>query len=246
MRSFRVARDARDVLIVGAGDGGRLVVREMVRNPQLRLRPVGFVDDDPRKQRTKDEHGLKVLGTTETEQLPRVLDEAEPDEVIIAIPRRPAPSAPASSPPAASAASRCARCRPCSSCSGRVGQLQVTRQLREVQVEDVLGREPVRDGARARRRLPDRRGRAGDRRRRLDRQRAVPPDRPRRPRAAWSWSTTPRTTCSRSTASSRRSVTFAPPCPCSPTARRRSACARSSPSTARRSSSTPRPTSTSR
>ena len=50
------------MLIVGGGDGGRLVVRELVRNPQLRLRPVGFVDDDPRKQGIKDEHGLKVLG----------------------------------------------------------------------------------------------------------------------------------------------------------------------------------------
>ena len=64
VRSFRVAKGARDVLIVGGGDGGRLVVRELVRNPQLRLRPVGFVDDDPRKQGMKDEYGLKVLGTT--------------------------------------------------------------------------------------------------------------------------------------------------------------------------------------
>ena len=77
------------MLIVGGGDGGRLVVRELVRNPQLRLRPVGFVDDDPRKQGIKDEHGLKVLGTTSAEDLARVLDEAEPDEVVIAIPSAP-------------------------------------------------------------------------------------------------------------------------------------------------------------
>ena len=65
VRSFRVAKGARDVLIVGGGEGGRLVVRELVRNPQLRLRPVGFVDDDPRKRGIKDEYGLKVLGTTD-------------------------------------------------------------------------------------------------------------------------------------------------------------------------------------
>src|SRR5450755_3098233 len=64
VRSFRVGKGARNVLIVGGGQGGRLVVRELVRNPQLRLRPVGFVDDDPRKQGSKDEHGFKVLGTT--------------------------------------------------------------------------------------------------------------------------------------------------------------------------------------
>ena len=69
VRSFRVAKGARDVLVVGGGSGGRLVVRELVRNPSLRLRPVGFVDDDPRKQGTKDEHGLKVLGPTSSEDL---------------------------------------------------------------------------------------------------------------------------------------------------------------------------------
>ena len=89
MRSFRCAKGARDVLIVGGGDGGRLVVRELIRNPQLRLRPVGFVDDDPRKLGIKDEHGLKVLGTTSSEDLARVLDEVEPDEVVIAIPSAP-------------------------------------------------------------------------------------------------------------------------------------------------------------
>ena len=49
-------KDARSVLIVGAGDGGRLVLREILRNPDLGLRPVGFVDDDPRKR------GMRVDG----------------------------------------------------------------------------------------------------------------------------------------------------------------------------------------
>src|SRR5437588_1651243 len=73
VRSFRVEHGARDVLIVGGGDGGRLVARELARNPGLKLRPVGFVDDDPRKQGTKDEYGLKVLGTTSAEDLDRIL-----------------------------------------------------------------------------------------------------------------------------------------------------------------------------
>jgi FlaA1/EpsC-like NDP-sugar epimerase len=145
VRSFRVSKGARDVLIVGGGDGGRLVARELARNPQLRLRPVGFVDDDPRKQGMKDEYGLKVLGTTSAEDLARILDEVEPDEVIIAI-----PSAPGT-----------VRARVVTACRERgipvrttptvfellkdgSGQLRVTRQLREVRVEDILGREPVR------------------------------------------------------------------------------------------------------
>jgi len=145
VRSFRVAKGARDVLIVGGGDGGRLVVRELVRNPELRMRPVGFVDDDPRKLGMKDEHGLKVLGTTETDDFARVLDEAEPDEVVIAI-----PSAPGT-----------VRARVVTACRQRgipvrtmptvfellqdgAGHMRVMRQLREVRVEDMLGREPVR------------------------------------------------------------------------------------------------------
>jgi len=145
VRSFRAAKGARDALIVGGGDGGRLVVRELIRNPQLRLRPVGFVDDDPRKLGMKDEHGLKVVGTTDSDDLARVLDEVEPDEVVIAI-----PSAPGT-----------LRARVVAACRGRgipvrtmptvfellkdsMGHLNVTRQLREVRVEDILGREPVR------------------------------------------------------------------------------------------------------
>jgi len=145
VRSVRAAKGARDVLIVGGGDGGRLVVRELTRNPQLRLRPVGFVDDDPRKQGMKDEHGLKVLGTTDSDDLARILDEVEPDEVVIAI-----PSAPGT-----------LRGRVVAACRERgipvrttptvfellkdsAGHLNVARQLREVRVEDILGREPVR------------------------------------------------------------------------------------------------------
>ena len=138
-------KNARDVLIVGGGDGGRLVVRELLRNPELRLRPVGYVDDDPRKRGIKDpEHGLRVLGTTSASDLERVLDEVEPDEVVIAI-----PSAPGT-----------VRARVVTSCRDRgipvrtlptvfellrdgSGQMHVTRQLREVRVEDMLGREPV-------------------------------------------------------------------------------------------------------
>jgi FlaA1/EpsC-like NDP-sugar epimerase len=84
---FRAApRGRRNVLIVGAGQGGRLVCQELSRNADLGLHPVGFVDDDPLKQRLRFE-GVRVRGTTR--ELPQILDEAEPDEVIIAIPSAP-------------------------------------------------------------------------------------------------------------------------------------------------------------
>jgi FlaA1/EpsC-like NDP-sugar epimerase len=138
LRGFRARRDARTVLIVGAGDGGRLVLRELLRNAQLGLSPVAFVDDDPRKQRLRLD-GVRVRGTTA--ELPRVLDELEPDEVIIAIPSAPG----------------VLRMRVVTACRARGipvrtlptvfellrGGIDLTRQVREVQVEDVLGREPV-------------------------------------------------------------------------------------------------------
>src|SRR6202041_2818140 len=139
---FRGVREGeRGVLIVGAGDGGRLVVREIVRNRELGLVPVGFLDDDPRKQALRID-GVKVLGGTEAD-LPRILEDSEPDEVIIAI-----PSAPGST-----------RARVVRECRTRGipvrtlptvfellqsrGANTIARQVREVRVEDVLGREPV-------------------------------------------------------------------------------------------------------
>jgi len=53
----------REVLIVGAGEAGQLVGKEMQRSPELEHVPIGFVDDDPRKRGMRI-LGLKVLGTT--------------------------------------------------------------------------------------------------------------------------------------------------------------------------------------
>ena len=114
LRGSRPRKGARTVLIVGAGDGGRLLLREIMRNPELGYRPVGFIDDDPRKQGARIDRGLEVLGTTR--ELGRVLDDVEPQEVLIAIPSAPGRCGGRWSPPAATAACRCGRCRPCSSC----------------------------------------------------------------------------------------------------------------------------------
>jgi len=138
-RGAMLERAGHEVLIVGAGNGGQQVAAELRRNPGLRSAPVGFVDDDPRKQGMRVA-GYKVLGTTS--DLPRVLDAVKPDEVIIAIPSAPG----------------ILRQRVVTSCRERAipvrmlpttfellsGGATLMRQVREVQVEDVLGREPVR------------------------------------------------------------------------------------------------------
>ncbi len=132
-----VAR-GKEVIVVGAGDAGRLIVQEMQRSRMLDYTPIGFVDDDARKRHTRI-MGVRVLGTID--ELPRILREHRPDEVLIAMP----------------------------SVSGEVrrrifetaqqlrivvktlpglyeliaGDLNLAGQIRPVQVEDVLGREQV-------------------------------------------------------------------------------------------------------
>src|SRR5271154_6997481 len=88
LAAFRGGRKGeRSVLIGGAGDGGRLVLREIDRNRELGLTPVGFLDDDTGKHGLRID-GVRVRGNTE-DDLPRILEESEPDEVIIAIPSAP-------------------------------------------------------------------------------------------------------------------------------------------------------------
>src|SRR5205814_9103679 len=77
-----VAR-GKEVIVVGAGDAGRVIVQEMQRSRMLNYTPIGFVDDDARKRHTRI-LGVRVLGTID--ELPRVLREHRPDEVLIAMP----------------------------------------------------------------------------------------------------------------------------------------------------------------
>jgi FlaA1/EpsC-like NDP-sugar epimerase len=131
-------RGRRSVLVIGAGSGGQMVVREMQLNPNLGARPIGFLDDDPRKRGMRA-LGLKVLGSTD--EIGNVLDRKTPDQVLIAIP----------SAPGTLRAKVVAECRDRNIQVQTLptvfellrGGVQLTRQLREVQVEDVLGREPV-------------------------------------------------------------------------------------------------------
>jgi FlaA1/EpsC-like NDP-sugar epimerase len=77
---------SRRVLVVGAGDAGALVVREMQKNPDLPLTPICFLDDDQDKQRQQI-HGVPVVGTLG--DLARTIDTRRIEEVIIAIPSAP-------------------------------------------------------------------------------------------------------------------------------------------------------------
>jgi len=132
-----VAR-GKEVIVVGAGDAGRLIVQEMQRSRMLRYTPIGFVDDDPRKRNTRI-MGVKVLGTLA--DLPHVLRERKPDEVLIAMPsvsgevrRRIVETAQESRIPVKTLPGLYELIS---------GDLGLAGQIRPVQVEDVLGREQV-------------------------------------------------------------------------------------------------------
>jgi len=73
----------RRVLIMGAGDAGAMIAREMRKNAELGLEPVGFIDDDPTKQHMHS-HDVPVLGTRS--DIPSVVQEYKISQVIIAMP----------------------------------------------------------------------------------------------------------------------------------------------------------------
>jgi FlaA1/EpsC-like NDP-sugar epimerase len=136
-QSGLVAR-GREVLIVGAGDAGQLIIRELQRSKLLDSTPIGLVDDDPRKRGMRL-HGVRVLGTTA--ELPQILRNNRPDEVLIAI-----PSAPGATRRRVVEVARQENI-PVKTLPGLYelleGDLDLAEQIRPVQVEDLLGRQPV-------------------------------------------------------------------------------------------------------
>ncbi len=129
---------ARRALIVGAGDAGALVARELQKNSQVNLLAVGFVDDNPTKQHQQI-YGIPVVG--KLTEMARLLDNHRIDEVIIAI-----PSAPGSVIRTVADVCRL-KGIPFRTMPGIYellgGKVSVSR-LRDVDITDLLRREPAR------------------------------------------------------------------------------------------------------
>ncbi len=87
--SRRVYRDATHhasetrVLIYGAGDAGESLVRALKHGPANGFKPVGFIDDDPRKTGLRI-HGMRVLGGRQ--HLSRIVADVAPHVVLLAMP----------------------------------------------------------------------------------------------------------------------------------------------------------------
>ena len=79
-------KDMKRVLIIGAGEAGVMVCKEMVKNPQLRLKPIGFLDDDKNKL-NQEVNSVRVLGLISNIDL--IIDRYYVDMVLFAIPSAP-------------------------------------------------------------------------------------------------------------------------------------------------------------
>jgi FlaA1/EpsC-like NDP-sugar epimerase len=125
------------VLIVGAGEAGEMLVRDLKRKHREQYTPVAFVDDHARRQ-GRDIHGIPVLGTVE--DIVRLSEERAVDLIMLAIPS-------AGSRQLRRAVEQCERTGLPFRYVPRLkdlisGKIKVN-ELREVCIEDLLGRNPV-------------------------------------------------------------------------------------------------------
>ncbi len=135
---LRPAGSGKRALVIGAGDAGALVVRELQKSSQLNLTPIGFLDDDPAKQKHAI-HGVTVIGTIS--DLPSIIDLHRVNEVIIAI-----PSAPGQLVRTVNDVCRLKgiSSRTVPGIYELIGGKVSVNRLREVDITDLLRREPVR------------------------------------------------------------------------------------------------------
>ncbi len=128
---------APKLLVIGAGNAGENVVREILRMPVLRYRVVGFLDDDSTKLHSRI-HGIEVLGRVD--QVSQLCEEHAVDEILIAIP----------------SASRDRLRRVVELCQGAnirfktvpalsdlISGKASVKEIRDVDINDLLGRPPV-------------------------------------------------------------------------------------------------------
>ncbi len=134
----KAVKDMKRALIIGAGDAGAIVCREIMRNPQLRLKPVGFVDDDAKKA-NQEIYGIKVLGSIDKTEY--CIRRYGIEAVLFAI-----PSAPGNVVRRVSNICR-EKHIPFRTMPGIYellgGQININR-LRNVEITDLLRRDPVR------------------------------------------------------------------------------------------------------
>lgn len=132
-----ISQNDQRVLIVGAGLAGESLVRDLLRKTENHYIPVAFVDDDPKKQ-GREVHGIRVAGVCA--DIPEIVKRWGVDMILIAVPsakaidmRRIAAICESTQKPV----------RTLPGMNDLVSGLVSVKNLREVSLEDLLGRDPV-------------------------------------------------------------------------------------------------------
>jgi FlaA1/EpsC-like NDP-sugar epimerase len=130
-------RDAKRMVIIGAGDCGEQIFRELRGNRDLGYRVVGFIDDNPKKHQLKI-HGTSVIGSVD--QLDMVARDFQVDEFLIAIPS-------ANGAQMRRIVDRCKACGVVYKTIPSYGELLdgkvSVKTIRDVAYRDLLGREMI-------------------------------------------------------------------------------------------------------
>jgi len=130
-------KDSKRVLIFGAGEAGVIIVKEMKMHPELKSTPVAIIDDDIFKQGKKI-NGVPIVG--QRKDIVKVVEKKQIDEIIIATPS-------ASKKDINEIFAECSKTQ-CKvkilpSVSQLIDESVVLQRVRDVNIEDLLGREPV-------------------------------------------------------------------------------------------------------
>lgn len=137
LTSFENDSCKKRVLIIGGGEAGSIVIREMYNNPQIHRCPVAVIDDNPEKHGKKI-NGVPIVGSRE--DIYRVVREKKIDEILIAIPS-------ASRLEINKIANICNKTK----CSLKTlpgiyeiidGKVSI-KEMRDIEIEDLLGRDPI-------------------------------------------------------------------------------------------------------
>ncbi|QEL87790.1 polysaccharide biosynthesis protein [Bacillus mycoides] len=131
------ANDKKRTLIIGAGSAGTMVVRQLQHNKEADLYPIAFVDDDRNKQKLEI-YNVPVVGTTN--HIQEIVEDNDIEHIIIAIP----------SLNRNQINEIFEKCRKTKAKTQIVPMLEdlldgkvSVNEFRDVQVEDLLGREPI-------------------------------------------------------------------------------------------------------
>ncbi|CAH0211935.1 nucleoside-diphosphate sugar epimerase/dehydratase [Peribacillus sp. Bi134] len=130
-------KETRNTLVIGAGSAGTMVVRQLLNNHDTELKPVAFIDDDPKKDKL-DILGIPVVGNSK--HIPEMVEKYHIDNIVIAIPSL-------SKKELKVIFDECVKTNAKTQIMPMLEDIMLGKvavnQFKEVEVEDLLGREPV-------------------------------------------------------------------------------------------------------